>query len=207
MKKLIIIAALVALIAVICVVIGKGVINNRDKTYIDKAYKSIEKYYQENDAQNTGELKVFLRKSINDNQHLILAEKHRGDGQLFSELFLLDSNCKILATASVEAPISPCFSLGQIFYDGKTILFGSFDDNKYVPKDDKVAAVKINKIFAELNSGETAKESVDMNKGYIIVLDGESEVKTFNLYNEKDELQSSINDVIVSNQELHFLVE
>lgn len=84
MKRSILIATLVVLIVVICVVIGKGVINNRDKTYIDKAYKSIEKYYQENDAQNIGELKVFLRKSINDNQHLILAKKHRGEGQCHS---------------------------------------------------------------------------------------------------------------------------
>ncbi len=173
----------------------------------DRITKSISEYYKNNQPSNNGELKIFLYKPFDDDKYLVLAEKYKGEGHLFKDLFLLDSQYNVLAFSDVQAPISPCFSLGQVFYDGKTILFGWIDDSKYIPMEDKAVHVETNEVFAELVSGQSIKANAYTNTGFIEVLEGESKVKSFDLYNDKHELQATLEDGYVMEQEWYFVQE
>jgi hypothetical protein len=90
--------------------------------------------------------------------------------------------------------MSACFEVNRLEYESNTILFGDFIDSKWVEPDMR-QAVKLDKIFVEFKDGVKYEESVSMDKGYIIVENTLSDVKIVNLYNDKGELQSNLEDL------------
>ncbi len=97
--------------------------------------------------------------------------------------------------AQGHEPISMCFTVNRLDYEGKTILFGNFNDSKWLIVPDKRQKVNIDKIFVEFENGEKYEEIVSMDKGFIIISNTISGVKNVNLYNNKGELQSNLDDI------------
>ncbi len=165
-------------------------------------WEAIDNWYKEYEPKNKGELEIFLDKPLGvGGKRLVLAEKYMGDGHSSRELFLLDLSLNVESVASVYETMSPCFSIAQIFYEGKTILFGTLDDSRWIPEEDIVVTVDIKEVYAELENGENITERVETDKGFVLVLEGESNVKTFNLYNDNKELQAELSDVKVEIEE------
>lgn len=166
--------------------------NPNDK--VDSINNAVSKFYLTVDSQNKGELKVYNTKSFKD-KYLVLAEKYSGDGHRLTNLFVLDGKYNITAWTSGETPISMCFSINKVEYDGATILFGSFNNSKWDSKQDKKMPVQINKLDVRFANNESIKEDVSVNSGYIVVSNSISKVEQFNLYNEKNELQSNLEEL------------
>lgn len=153
--------------------------------------KAVSKYYLVQDPKNKGELKIYTTKSFKD-KYLILAEKYSGDGHRLINLFLIDGDYNITAWASGETPISMCFSINKVNYNGSTILFGTFNNSKWDSKQDRKIPVQINKLDIKFGNSQNIIENVSTDSGYIVISNSASKIEQFNLYNDKNELQSNL---------------
>lgn len=156
--------------------------------------EAVSKYYLAKEPKNKGELKIYNIKPFKD-KYLVLADKYSGDGHKFTNLLLIDEKYNTIAWTSGETPISMCFSINKVDYDGNTILFGTFNNSKWDSKQDKKIPVEINKIDIKFDNNQNVKEAVSIENGYIVVSEHILKVKEFNLYNEKNELQSSLEEL------------
>lgn len=164
---------------------------SQDERLIQNA---ISNYYLKSEPDNYGTLKIYNIKKYN-NSYLCLSEKYRGEGQRYSDLFLIDSNFNIKAKAPGNIPISPCFSANVVKYDGKSIVYGNFKNKKWDPKTGIVSDVEINTIKITFEDGTVIQEPVSMEKGYIVVANTISKIKNIEVYNSKGKIQSNlIND-------------
>ena len=155
---------------------------------------AVSKYYLAKEPKNKGELKIYNIKPFRD-KYLVLAEKYSGDGHRFTNLLLIDEKYNTIAWTSGETPISMCFSINKVDYDGSTILFGTFNNSKWESKQDKKIPVEINKIDIKFDNNQNIKEDVSIENGYIVVSKPISKVEQFNLYNEKNEIQSNLEEL------------
>lgn len=153
---------------------------------------SIESYFKKHDPSNKGKTHILSQRAFNGNT-LILTEKYSGDGHTFTNLFLLDKDKKILKVATGQTPLSMCFTVNAVEYDGCKILFGSFNDSKWLIEPDKKQSVDIQNIYIGFKNGEVYNEKV--GKGYIVYSKEISDVEIFELYDDNDKLQSDLNDL------------
>lgn len=193
---------LIILTVLFCFIVVSCKTNNLDTTEVDTKAKTkeellkeaVSKYYLIKQPQNKGELKIYNTKPYKD-KYLVLAEKYSGDGHSFTNLLLIDEEYNTIAWTDGETPISMCFSVNKVDYDGNTILFGTFNNTKWDPKTDKKIAVQINKVDIRFSSKQNIKENVSADNGYIVISSPISKVEQFNLYNQKNELQSSLEEL------------
>lgn len=153
---------------------------------------TIESYFQKHNPLNKGKTQIFSQKAFKDDT-LILTEKYSGDGHTFTNLFLLDKDKKILKVATGQTPLSMCFTVNAVEYDGCKILFGSFNDSKWLIELDKKEPVDIKNIYIRFKNGEVYNEKV--GKGYIVYSKEISDVEVFELYDDNGKLQSDLNDL------------
>lgn len=154
--------------------------------------KSIEEFF----GKKTSDEKavILLTKDIG-NEKLVLAERHEKDEQQHTTLFLLNENNEILSWTTGIKPISQCFSVNTLIYNDKRIIFGSFNDSKYIPSEDKKVSVDISKIDITLTDNKNICESVILDEGYLVIMDNTSDIKEVKVLNEKDEVQSTLKDI------------
>jgi hypothetical protein len=152
----------------------------------------IELYYKKHDPLNKGKTQIFAQKEFMGGT-LVLTEKYRGDGHTFVNLFLLNKDKRIIKVASGETPLSMCFTVNVIEYDGCKILFGSFNDSKWLIEPDKKKSVDIRNILVRFKNGEEYNEKVE--KGYIIYSKEISDIEAVKLYDDNGNLQSDLNDL------------
>ncbi|MBL4930983.1 hypothetical protein [Clostridium paridis] len=169
----------------------KGNTNFKSKEELIK--EAISNFYFKLDAKSNGELKVYNTKTYKNN-YLVLAEKYSGDGHRSTNLFIIDDKFNVTRWTSGETPISNCFSINKCILDKSTILFGTFNNSKWDPKQDIKIPVQISKIDIKFASGQDVRENVSSEDGYIVILDSLSEVQQFNILNEKNELQSNLGE-------------
>jgi hypothetical protein len=152
----------------------------------------IESYYKIHYPAIKEKTQIFAQKEF-EGGTLVLTEKYRGDGHAFTELFLLGEDKKILKVANGETPLSMCFTVNVIEYAGCKILFGNFNDSKWLIEPDKKESVNIQSILVKFKNGEQYKEKV--GKGYIIYSKKISDVEVVELYDDMGKLQSDLNDL------------
>jgi hypothetical protein len=165
--------------------------------------KAVSNFYLARMPYNKGELKIYNKKPFKD-KYLVLAEKYCGDGQRDVNLFLIDEKYNIVAWSSGYTPINKCFSVNKIDYDGNTIFFGTFNNVKWELKQHKKIDVQISKIEIKFSNKQTVKEDVLMENGYLVVSSSISQIEQFSLYNEKNELQSSLDELEKIDTEIQF---
>lgn len=154
--------------------------------------KSIETFFSKNSSNE--KVDILLIKEI-DNEKLILAQKPEKDGEQSTNLFLLNENNKILNWASGRKPISQCFTINTLIYNNKRIIFGSFNDSKYIPSEDKKISVDISKIDIILTDNKNICEDVSLDKGYLLVIDDTSDIQEVTVLNNGNEIQSTLRDI------------
>jgi beta-lactamase regulating signal transducer with metallopeptidase domain len=165
-----------------------GTISEEDKR---KLTDVVSEYYMKADPANKGTLKIYNIKKFGSS-YLVLTQKYRGEGESFSVLFLADSGFNIVAKASGDIPISPCFSANVVKYQGKSIVYGNFKNKKWNPQTDLATDVQIDFIKITFEDGTYVMEQVSMDKGYIVVVDTLSNIRNIEVYNSKGELQSDL---------------
>ncbi|WP_265442788.1 M56 family metallopeptidase [Acetivibrio straminisolvens] len=176
----------------------EGKISAKDRK---KLTEVVSEYYKKSDPANNGSLIIYNIKDC-DSGYLVLTEKYSGEGENFSLLFLIDFDFNIVAKASGNMPISPCFSANLVEHQGKSIVYGNFDKKKWEWESDTVVDVEIDRIKIFFDDGSIIEEAVSMDKGYIVVADTTAGIKNIELYNKKGELQSNLNDTILNQQDL-----
>jgi len=154
--------------------------------------KSIETFFSKNSSNE--KVDILLIKEI-DNEKLILAQKPEKDGEQSTNLFLLNENNKILNWTSGRKPISQCFTINTLIYNNKRIIFGSFNDSKYIPSEDKKISVDISKIDIILTNNKNICEDVSLDKGYLLVIDDTSDIQEVTVLNNGNEIQSTLRDI------------
>ncbi|WP_238882749.1 hypothetical protein [Clostridium sp. YIM B02551] len=169
-------------------------VNTDFKSKEELIKEAVSNFYLKSDAKNNGELIIYNTKTYKNN-YLVLAEKYSGDGHRSTNLFIIDDKFSITRWTSGETPISNCFSINKCILDKSTILFGTFNNSKWDPKQDIKIPVQISNIDISFKSGQNIKEDVSNETGYIIALDSITEVQQFNLFNEKNELQSNLDEI------------
>lgn len=153
--------------------------------------KSIEEFF--NKKASNEKVDILLTKDMG-NEKIVLAEMNEKDGEQHTNLFLLNENNEILSWTSGRKPISQCFSVNTLIYNEKRIIFGSFNDSKYIPSEDKKVSVDISQIDITLSDNKNIRESVTLDKGYLVITDI-SDIKNVKILNEKDEVQSTLSDI------------
>lgn len=153
--------------------------------------KSIEEFF--NKKASNEKVDILLTKDMG-NEKIVLAEINEKDGEQHTNLFLLNENNEILSWTSGRKPISQCFSVNTLIYNDKRIIFGSFNDSKYIPSEDKKVSVDISQIDITLSDNKNIRESVTLDKGYLVITDI-SDIKDVKILNEKDEVQSTLSDI------------
>ena len=108
---------------------------------------------------------------------------------------MINEKNEVLSWTSGRKPISQCFSVNTLIYNDKRIIFGSFNDSKFIPSEDRKVSVDISKIDITLTDNKNIRESVTLDKGYLVIMDNTSDIKEVNVLNEKDEVQSTLNDI------------
>ncbi|SHH85025.1 hypothetical protein [Clostridium intestinale] len=154
--------------------------------------KSIETFFSKNSSNE--KVDILLIKEI-DNEKLILAQKPGKDGEQSTNLFLLNENNKILSWTSGRKPISQCFTVNTLIYNNKRIIFGSFNDSKYIHSEDKKISVDISKINIILTDNKSICEDVSLDKGYLLVIDDTSDIQEVTVLNNGNEIQSTLRDI------------
>ena len=154
--------------------------------------KSIETFFSKNSSNE--KVDILLIKEI-DNEKLILAQKPEKDGVQSTNLFLLNENNEILSWTSGSMPISQCFTVNTLIYNDKRIIFGSFNDSKYIPSQDKKIRVNISKIDIILTDNKNINEYVSLDKGYLLVIDDSSDIQEVTVLNNNNEIQSTLSDI------------
>lgn len=152
----------------------------------------IESYYKIHYPGLKEKTQIFAQKEF-EGGTLVLTEKYRGDGHAFTELFLLGEDKKILKVARGATPLSMCFTVNVIKYGGCKILFGNFNDSKWLIEPDKKEPVDIQSILVKFKNGEQYKEKV--GKGYIICSKQIADVEVVELYDDQGKIQSDLNDL------------
>lgn len=152
----------------------------------------VESYYKKHEPSNKGKTQIFAQKAFKDGT-LVLTEKYDGDGHTITNLFLLDENKRIIKEARGQTPISMCFTVNVIEYDGKKILFGNFNDSKWLIEPDIKKPVDIQNILVRFKNDEVYTDKVE--KGYIIYSKSLSDVEVVELYDDNGELQSDLDDL------------
>ncbi|MBE7053024.1 MAG: hypothetical protein E7391_01970 [Ruminococcaceae bacterium] len=191
------------LIVLFCVVLIISGCANDKILHKEHIKKSLENYYSNSQPDNKGELIIEQIKKFEDG-YLVMAEKYSGDGHNFDYLFLIDDNYKITHVTSGSKPLSPCFSYNKLYHNGKTILFGTFNDTKWVPETDSKVKVDIKEVYVEPKNSKGVYEKVNFENGYIIVLDGELEINKFEIYNDNKELQAELDNTVAIFDDLIF---
>lgn len=154
--------------------------------------KSIETFFNKNSSNE--KVNILLIKEI-DKEKLILAQKPEKDGAQSTNLFLLNENNEILSWTSGSMPISQCFTVNTLIYNDKRIIFGSFNDTKYIPSEDKKISVNISKIDIILTDNKNISEDVSLDKGYLLVIDDASNIQEVTVLNKSNEIQSTLRDI------------
>ena len=152
----------------------------------------VESYYKKHEPSNKGETQIFAQKAYKDST-LVLTEKYTGDGHPITNLFLLDDNKRIIKKAQGATPISMCFTVNVIEYDGSKILFGTFNDSTWLIEPDKKKPVNIQNIMVRFKNSEVYTDKVE--KGFIIYSRSLSNVEFVELYDDNGKLQSDLNDL------------
>lgn len=154
--------------------------------------KSIETFFSKNSSNE--KVDILLIKEI-DNEKLILAQKPEKDGAQSTNLFLLNENNEILSWTSGSMPISQCFTVNTLIYNDKRIIFGSFNDSKYIPSENKKISVNISKMDIILTNNKNISEDVSLDKGYLLVIDDASDIQEVTVLNKINEIQSTLRDI------------
>jgi hypothetical protein len=157
-------------------------------------FKKIDGFYQKISPSNKGVTEIYSIKEFQDG-NVVLTEKYPGDGESGTVLFLLDKNNKVLKRASGENPMTPCFVVNVAKLGNANILFGKFKDSMWSAELNKKVNVKIDKIKVEFQNGDIIEENVSTKKGYIIISKSKSDIKSMELYNNNNVLQSNLNDI------------
>ncbi|SDH12084.1 hypothetical protein [Desulfosporosinus hippei] len=152
----------------------------------------VESYYKKYEPSNKGKTHIFAQKVFKGGT-LVLTEKNDGQGQSYTNLFFLDENKKIIKKAQGQTPLSMCFTVNVIEYDGCKIIFGNFNDSTWLIEPDKKKPVDIQNILVRFKNGEVYSEKVE--KGYIITSQSLADVEVVELYDNNDVLQSDLNDL------------
>ncbi|KJR45409.1 hypothetical protein UF75_4196 [Desulfosporosinus sp. I2] len=152
----------------------------------------VESYYKKHEPSNKGKTQIFAQKAYKDST-LVLTEKYTGDGYHITNLFLLDDNKRIIKKAQGATPISMCFIVNVIEYDGSKILFGTFNDSTWLIEPDKKKPVNIQNIMVRFKNSEVYTDKVE--KGFIIYSRSLSNVEFVELYDDNGKLQSDLNDL------------
>lgn len=152
----------------------------------------VESYYKKHEPSNKGKTQIFAQKAFKDGT-LVLTEKYDGDGHTITNLFLLEGNKRIIKKARGHTPISMCFTVNVIEYEGIKILFGNFNDSTWLIEPDKKKPVDIQNILVRFKNSEVYNEKVE--KGYIIYSKSSSDVEVVELYDNNGVLQSDLNDL------------
>ncbi len=154
--------------------------------------KSIDAFFNKNSSNE--KVDILLIKEIG-NEKLILAHKLEKDGEQSTNLFLLNENNEILSWTSGQMPISQCFTVNTLIYNDKRIIFGSFNDSKYIPSEEKKIGVNISKIDIILTANKNICEDVSLDKGYLLVIDDSSDIQEVTILNNNNEIQSTLSDI------------
>ncbi|AFQ44364.1 hypothetical protein [Desulfosporosinus meridiei] len=152
----------------------------------------VESYYKNYEPYNKGKTHIFAQKVFMDGT-LVLTEKNDGQGQSYTNLFFLDENKKIIKKAQGQTPLSMCFTVNVIEYNGCKIIFGNFNDSTWLIEPDKKKPVDIQNILVRFKNGEVYSDQVD--KGYIITSQSLADVEVIELYDNNGILQSDLNDL------------
>lgn len=152
----------------------------------------VESYYKKHEPSNNGKTQLFAQKAFKEGT-LLLTEKYDGDGHTYTNLFLLDENKRIIKKAQGQTPISMCFTVNVIEYEGIKILFGNFNDSTWLIERDKKKPVDIQNILVRFKNSEVYNEKVE--KGYIIYSKSSSDVEVVELYDNNGILQSDLKDL------------
>lgn len=156
--------------------------------------KIVDSYYKSYQPSNKGDLKILVQKPMED-KTLVLAKKYCGEGHLFTNLFIIDSNNKVEKCAQGFTPMSMCFSANLVKYRNITIVYGTFNNTKWDIKTDIKIPVEIDNIVVRFKNGETIKEKVNVQNGYIVYSSNEYDLDSIELYNNVGQLQSDLNEI------------
>ncbi len=154
--------------------------------------ESVESYYKRFEPTNEGELMIFAQRPLDD-KVLVLAEKYSGDGHSSTELFLINAEKRIEKRATGLTPISMCFTVNLLEYEGNAIVFGNFNNTKWEMETDTKKPVNIRNILVKFKNGERIEEPV--GTGYIISSKPVADVEAIELYDHNGLLQSDLNDL------------
>lgn len=154
----------------------------------------IDDYYRTKETDDILFLNIKVMKRF-DKNYLILADMDTTFAEYYLDLFIADENCNLMYKVRLDGTMDSCFLVNQVYYDNKTILFGAFNDIKWILGKDENEPVEIDKVYVKLKSGAELKEKIDYRQGCILVLDEESPVETFEIYNRKNELQAESDSV------------
>lgn len=199
MKKFLVILVSIFFIFLIIICVKDEFLFNKEKNETEKTketliYESINSYYSKERPKNKGDLKIYNIKDLDDD-FLVLCEKNSNDGQRYSDLFILNSNYKIIGLTTGEIPISMCFSANKVTYKDRTILFGNFTNSKWDKVKDIKVPVNIDTIEIKLDNKILLTEKVSIDTGYIIPVEADSIILDISLYNDGYELESNLNDI------------
>lgn len=199
MKKFLVILVSIFFIFLMIICVKDEFLFNKEKNETEKTketliYESINSYYSKERPKNKGDLKIYNIKDLDDD-FLVLCEKNSNDGQRYSDLFILNSNYKIIGLTTGEIPISMCFSANKVTYKDRTILFGNFTNSKWDKVKDIKVPVNIDTIEIKLDNKILLTEKVSIDTGYIIPVEADSIILDISLYNDGYELESNLNDI------------
>lgn len=154
----------------------------------------LDEYYRKQEPDRVMFMNIKSVKSV-DKNYFILADMHTNFANYYMDLFIADENYNLIYKANVKDSMETCFSVSQVFYENKTILFGAFNDIKWLPGKDENVPVEIDKVYVKLKSGAELKEKIDYRNGCILILDEESPTEIFEIYNKKNKLQAKSDSV------------
>lgn len=138
-------------------------------------------------APDVRSIKAF---DISDHMLHVAAEKLRNAGFCHWEPIVADHRS---LQARGQTPISMCFTVNVIEYDGCKILFGNFNDSTWLIEPDKKKPVDIQNTLVRFKNGEVHSDKVE--KGYIVYSKSLADVEVVKLYDNNGILQSDLNDL------------
>lgn len=178
---------LVLLLALIFVLTLTACGGGPDKR-IDAAGQLISKYFN-TDAQS-GNISVLKVQSYTDGY--VTAAMYKGSGSHLVLFKMGKGGSAITANGEGEAASSSDYSVNIISDGDKTILFGDFKDS----------AADYKKIDFVFDNDSHITETVQGDRGYVVVADGNLKIKDFTLFGTNDDVKSTYQDFKKANSSI-----